>query len=74
MEDNKKRGIRWKIKRFAILSIASILGIFGLGSNLAFAQTSSTNFDMTPIVSVIIAVIPAFIVIALLDKLLGRLK
>ncbi len=40
----------------------------------AYAQTSTQTFDMTPLVSVIIAIIPAFIVIALLDKLLGKFR
>ena len=38
----------------------------------AYAQTTSGTMDMTPLVSVIVAIIPVFIMIALLDKLLGK--
>jgi NhaP-type Na+/H+ or K+/H+ antiporter len=38
----------------------------------AYAQTSTSTMDMTPLVSVIVAIIPVFIMIALLDKLMGK--
>lgn len=38
----------------------------------AYAQTSTGTMDMTPLVSVIVAIIPVFIMIALLDKLMGK--
>gem|GEM_PF-6387348 len=39
----------------------------------AYAQTNQT-FDMSPLMAVIIAIIPVFIVLTLLDKLLGRVR
>ena len=38
----------------------------------AYAQSTTSTMDMTPLVSVIVAIIPVFIMIALLDKLLGK--
>jgi len=40
----------------------------------AYAQTSMGTMDMTPLVSVIVAIIPVFIMIALLDKLMGKFR
>jgi hypothetical protein len=41
----------------------------------AYAQTSSTQtFDMSPLMAIIIAIIPVFIVLTLLDKLLDRVR
>lgn len=56
----------------ATIAVLSPLSIMILPN--VYAQTNSQTFDMTPLVSVIIAIIPAFIVIALLDKLIGKFK
>jgi len=40
----------------------------------AYAQTTTQTFDMSPLMAIIIAIIPVFIVLTLLDKLLGRVR
>jgi len=41
----------------------------------AYAQTSNMQtIDMSPLMWVIISIIPVFIVLTLLDKLLGRVR
>jgi len=58
----------------AVMAIMAALIVPMIVSN-AYAQTSSTQtFDMSPLMAIIIAIIPVFIVLTLLDKLLDRVK
>lgn len=58
--------------RTAMMGFLATLGIIAATSGPAYAQTSTGTMDMTPLVSVIVAIIPVFIMIALLDKLMGK--
>jgi NhaP-type Na+/H+ or K+/H+ antiporter len=62
-------------KRAAIMGFLAALGAVAayLMPTPAYAQTTGT-MDMTPLVSVIVAIIPVFIMIALLDKLMGKFR
>jgi hypothetical protein len=58
----------------AVMAIMAALIVPMIVSN-AYAQTSNMQtFDMSPLMAVIIAIIPVFIVLTLLDKLLGRVR
>jgi hypothetical protein len=62
-------------KHAAIMAFLATLGVIATSYAVpvpAYAQTSTSTMDMTPLVSVIVAIIPVFIMIALLDKLMGK--
>lgn len=61
-------------KRAALMGFFAALGAIAayIIPAPAYAQTSTSTMDMTPLVSVIVAIIPVFIMIALLDKLMGK--
>lgn len=66
--------LRSQRKHAIVMGFLAALGTIatvGL-STPAYAQTSTSTMDMTPLVSVIVAIIPVFIMIALLDKLMGK--
>jgi hypothetical protein len=62
-------------KHAAMIGFLAALGVIAASQFMpapAYAQTSTSTMDMTPLVSVIVAIIPVFIMIALLDKLMGK--
>jgi hypothetical protein len=61
-------------KQAAVIGFLATLGVIAITglSTPAYAQTTTGTMDMTPLVSVIVAIIPVFIMIALLDKLMGK--
>ncbi len=56
-----------------ILAILAVLIVPTIMHN-AYAQGTTQTFDMSPLMAVIIAIIPVFIVLTLLDKLLGKVR
>lgn len=72
MATKTKSQTRIRQAQSAMMGFLATLGIIAATSGPAYAQTSSGTMDMTPLVSVIVAIIPVFIMIALLDKLMGK--
>lgn len=66
-----KQTLKWaRIGVFAFAGLFASIFMFG---NPAYAQTTTTGtMDMTPLLGVIIGIIPVFIVISLMDKIMGR--
>lgn len=70
-------GKRNRLKRLATLGIFAFVGVVGsiFFGQPAYAQTTtSSTMDMTPLITVIVSIIPVFIMIALLDKLMGKFR
>jgi len=63
---------RIKRARTAMMGFLATLGVIAATSGPAYAQSTTGTMDMTPLVSVIVAIIPVFIMIALLDKMMGK--
>jgi hypothetical protein len=58
----------------AVMAIMAALIVPMIVSN-AYAQTSNMQtIDMSPLMWIIISIIPVFIVLTLLDRLLGRIR
>ncbi|AIF83862.1 hypothetical protein NTE_01801 [Candidatus Nitrososphaera evergladensis SR1] len=70
---NQKIGKMARIGVFALAGLFASIFVFG---HPAYAQTttSAPTMDMTPLIAVIVGIIPLFIVLSLLDKLGGKFK
>lgn len=66
-----------KFRKMTSIGIFALAGLFAsifAFTAPAYAQTttSTPSMDMTPLLGVIIGIIPVFIVISLMDKIMGK--